>query len=635
MPQSNILDAIHLCLDDSVFDNSCDPEPTLREVHAKWIIRTVVSTLKKNGYSNIDEWLSLVLTGSLTTYQYSPDSDCDISLFIDSTHFPEWSRAEMIGVMVDNVDGTLLPGTTHPMQCYVVPKEIAKEQLYQPGLRSGYDIFNNKWIVPPEHGREHDVQAEMNGYYVYALEQADKMQALLKYEPDKAITLWHQIHKKRQRDMRAGKGDFSESNIVYKMLANRGLLPEISNVSGEYIAKTAGSDISVEYPKGYNHPYKGWIDDDKFDRKAAKKHRTPFWIAQHVDDLDDHRIFLGYPGGYHDTIHIPDDYVPRQSGAIKPAGYGELGGRVWGQPEIQFFNDFSRKSDGVPPFDEYTDPENDWTEEEQANDKRYHEYQRDLSSRASAKLMNEFPELGWPEENPWSVTSAIQPYFIDDRAVEKARQQLGINTPVQVNMVGGTAGGYHGIQNGEHQVDVVGWLNPESASKQVWHELTHAKRFETDPEGWFAEQPNYDEQYAQGHDAYINHPWEQEAHTTGNPFPLALPRAASVKVYDNELSNPLAYTFRNPVLYDHTTGDIHVGTYGSHHPDLYRAAGLNPEDERIWPGALLSDGGADSEAQFALIGDYPSQVEADIANQLSNHYGSPVSSRSQWLMQAQ
>lgn len=242
----NILDPIRSGLDPSVFDNPNSEKPKLKAVHRKWIIQTIHNTLDDAGYHNVDEWLSLVLTGSLTTYQYSDQSDVDISLFVDAEVFPEWSRAEMIGVMVSHVDGTKLPGTPHVMQCFVVAKGVSKEALYRKGLRSGYDLETDKWIIPPEKDRVHDVKAEENGWYVYALECADKMERLLKYEPDKAVQYWHMIHKARQRDQKAGKGDYSVSNIVYKFLANRGLMPIISDLSGEYIAKTAGIDDIAE-----------------------------------------------------------------------------------------------------------------------------------------------------------------------------------------------------------------------------------------------------------------------------------------------------------------------------------------------------------------------------------------------------
>ena len=234
--QSNILDPIHEELDPRIWLNPGSSNPKLRPEHKDWIINRIYEVLDDAGYDGMDEWLSLVFTGSLTTYQYSEESDVDISLFVDTEIFPEWSRAEMIGVVVENIDGQTLPGTPFPMQCFVVPPDVAKSDLYQVGMRSGYDLFAEEWLVPPDKSRVHDVEQEMNHSYTMAIQDADKMDRLLRYEPDKAITFFKQIKKRRQRDMKAGKGDYSPSNISYKMLANRGYFEKISEISGIYIA---------------------------------------------------------------------------------------------------------------------------------------------------------------------------------------------------------------------------------------------------------------------------------------------------------------------------------------------------------------------------------------------------------------
>jgi hypothetical protein len=238
--QANILDPIHDSLPSDVWDTPEADAPRLKPQHRKWITTTVVSALKAHGYTHVEQWLSLVLTGSLTTYQYGPESDCDLSLFVDAEHFPEWSRAEMIGVMVSSVDGTKLPGTTYPLQCFVVDtKVLSKADLYKPGLRSGYDLATDTWIEPPDRSRAHDVAKEDAALYAYGMECADKMERLLRYEPDKAVDYWHQLHRKRRKDQLAGKGDYAPSNVVYKFLEKRGLFKEISEASGEYIAKIA------------------------------------------------------------------------------------------------------------------------------------------------------------------------------------------------------------------------------------------------------------------------------------------------------------------------------------------------------------------------------------------------------------
>lgn len=225
---ANILDAVHDELDPTVWMDPNTDAPTLKPEHRHWLITTINAALAKHGYEGMEEWLSLVLTGSLTTYQYSEHSDVDVSLWVDAPKFPEWSRGEMIGIMVAEFDDVVMPGTTHPLQAFVVAsKKLTKDELYHPGLRSGYDLETQRWISPPDKSRSHDVEHEQNGDYTYALEVCDKLSRLLMYESDKAIKYWDMIHKRRMRDQSAGKGDFAQSNVVLKMIENRGLADDL------------------------------------------------------------------------------------------------------------------------------------------------------------------------------------------------------------------------------------------------------------------------------------------------------------------------------------------------------------------------------------------------------------------------
>jgi len=247
--KANILDPIQEVLDPSVWDGSASVSPSLQLKHKNWVIKTITDTFNAHGY-DAHNWADLYVTGSICTYQYSEDSDFDVSVFVDSDIFPEWSRAEMIGIAVQFLDGSVMPGTTHPLQVFVVPEGIRPEDIYKRGLRSAYNLKNDTWVIPPDRDMARDPEVEYNHAYTYALEQADKMERLLRYEPDKAEIFWHQIHKRRRLDHKAGKGDFAPSNLVYKMLSNRGLLDQISDYTGEYIASTKVSvPVSDEWFK--------------------------------------------------------------------------------------------------------------------------------------------------------------------------------------------------------------------------------------------------------------------------------------------------------------------------------------------------------------------------------------------------
>jgi GNAT superfamily N-acetyltransferase len=235
---SNILDPIQPGLDPDVFDNAESDNPLLKPVLARWVKNTVHKIFKNNGYDDSDRWLKLVLTGSLTTLQWSPESDFDISLWVDLEEFEDFDRAELVKMIVDKLDGTMVPGTTHPLQCFVVNMfEVHNaSDIYKPGLRSAWDIDEHRWIVPPETDRVHDVGKEYPDLYHRGLQVAEKMKSLLDYQPERAKTYWHYIHSQRRRAMKAGRGDYSPENITYKMLANSNLFPRIEEATGEHIA---------------------------------------------------------------------------------------------------------------------------------------------------------------------------------------------------------------------------------------------------------------------------------------------------------------------------------------------------------------------------------------------------------------
>jgi hypothetical protein len=86
---ANILDPIQHELDPTVWDVPKEAYPVLKPQHKHWITENVIHTLESNGYHNSEAWLDLFLTGSLTTYQYSEHSDCDISLFVNTEAFPD------------------------------------------------------------------------------------------------------------------------------------------------------------------------------------------------------------------------------------------------------------------------------------------------------------------------------------------------------------------------------------------------------------------------------------------------------------------------------------------------------------------------------------------------------------------
>jgi len=233
----------------------------------------------------------LYITGSLTTYQYSVTSDCDVSVFPNYDLIwkelglnPDEARKELISLSIEHIDGTFLPGSTHPLQFFVVPNGTLPSDLYKPGLRSAFDLHDGRWFQKPEKNRVHDIAVEYPELFHRAQDMADKLTQMLDAGDDEAArTLWHQIHKKRQLDQQAGLGDFCEGNIVYKYLLNEGLFDRIRDELGEYIAKTATNVVMV-----------GDVEqDDVYDRTT----REPFIYAPEYDTL-----YFGPYGAHHHEL---------------------------------------------------------------------------------------------------------------------------------------------------------------------------------------------------------------------------------------------------------------------------------------------------------------------------------------------
>lgn len=238
--EANIYDPIEEDLDKHVFKNG---EP--RDSVVNFIKRLYGRALKQEyGIENPEAFVDLYITGSLTTFQYSETSDCDISVFPIYEKFAQSfgedsskTRKRLVALSIEHIDGTFLPGTTHPLQFFVVADGIERQDLYQPGLRSAWSIYDEMWVVPPEKERSHDVAVEYPDAYSRASSMANKMRDALDRDAESARELWKMIHQKRQLDQMAGLGDYSEGNIVYKWLLHEGLFDRIRGELGEYIAQ--------------------------------------------------------------------------------------------------------------------------------------------------------------------------------------------------------------------------------------------------------------------------------------------------------------------------------------------------------------------------------------------------------------
>jgi hypothetical protein len=241
--QTNITDPIQEELDQTVFKGTTPRPERVRFVKDHFMdgLREILEEPEK--------YIDLYLTGSLTTYQYSDNSDFDVSVFPDYDRLvshmdlpdADSVRRVLVAQVIDKIDGVYVPGTTHPAQHFVNLVGNTPDDLFKPGLRSAWNFQTGQWFVPPEKDRVTNIQKELPLMFWRAKQMAEKMRLALKTDHDAAKRLFQRIHNKRTQDQRAGRGDFSEGNIIYKWLLHEGLFDELRNI-GIYIAKTADDE---------------------------------------------------------------------------------------------------------------------------------------------------------------------------------------------------------------------------------------------------------------------------------------------------------------------------------------------------------------------------------------------------------
>jgi protein-tyrosine phosphatase len=150
---SSILDYPHPGLDPNVWDS----DGQLLPKHKEAILSRLNQNLENAGLKHFEDWYkSIHIVGSLTTYQYTSASDCDIHIYVD---FPKFIESEKAGASAkeaeDFLDGLrkeffsdpsfVLPGTKHPAEFYfVTPK--SSDDTTRVGI---YDVQEDKWIKDP------------------------------------------------------------------------------------------------------------------------------------------------------------------------------------------------------------------------------------------------------------------------------------------------------------------------------------------------------------------------------------------------------------------------------------------------------------------------------------------------------
>jgi hypothetical protein len=191
---------------------------------------------KFDGILRQKDIVDIQLTGSLSNYNYTPQSDLDVHVIVNL----EGINDENPKILKSAVDGIrFIWNLRHDIKIRGYDVELYVQDSKEPHSASGlFSLLNNEWIKspvfdPPEID-ENDVnkKADSIAYEINNIQSKLSISPLPKNSRElhkRAIKLKEKIHKMRKESLNKG-GEFSVGNLAYKKLRNEGYIEKIIEI---------------------------------------------------------------------------------------------------------------------------------------------------------------------------------------------------------------------------------------------------------------------------------------------------------------------------------------------------------------------------------------------------------------------
>jgi hypothetical protein len=178
----------------------------------------------------------VVFTGGNANYNYTEDSDIDVHIILDKSKIPNCSDEEYFK------DKKLIWSLTHDISIYGAEIEVYAQlgEVNIPKNQGVYSLKTGKWVVKPENLEldfEHDdLLKKKIDDAVYQIDHA-----LENTTDTKAAEKLLEKFQKLRKHAIAKSGEFTQDNLVFKELRNRGYIDKIR----EFIVKLTDKRLSI------------------------------------------------------------------------------------------------------------------------------------------------------------------------------------------------------------------------------------------------------------------------------------------------------------------------------------------------------------------------------------------------------
>ena len=177
----------------------------------------------------------IVLTGSLSNYNWSQYSDVDLHILIDfeDSKF----NSDLLKEFFDAKKNVW--NEKHDIKIKGFDVEVYVQDVNEPHISSGvYSILNNKWVVEPKKETPNIDERKILEKGEEFAKKIDRLSSI--GEKDDALTQIDVLRKKikefRQSGLEEG-GEYSYENLTFKLLRRNGYIEKLLNLKSNLIDK--------------------------------------------------------------------------------------------------------------------------------------------------------------------------------------------------------------------------------------------------------------------------------------------------------------------------------------------------------------------------------------------------------------
>jgi hypothetical protein len=174
----------------------------------------------------------VILIGSSTNYNWTPFSDLDLHILVDYDELgigQEYANIMLTAIKINWNKAHDIKIKGHKVEIYVQGIEQDTESV------SIYSVQDDKWIEPPEMGKPKFNKKLIKKKHKQLKAEIDEM--LKNADEEKIQKMITKLYDFRQAGLDNKKGEFSEENIVFKILRAQGYLDKMKEYSVEIYDK--------------------------------------------------------------------------------------------------------------------------------------------------------------------------------------------------------------------------------------------------------------------------------------------------------------------------------------------------------------------------------------------------------------